>query len=170
MRCGINWVHVTKLPVLMNLICRVIICFAIIYLSACRNADNLMVVKYKNIGNLAKGARVTLDGIPVGEVVDFNVVHDTVFTSLAIQKNVKLPVRSRFTIHQTLLGPASLVIEPSTQTKFLVASDTVFGESYKEPVLDSAKQKKVQAAFEKMGEGFAELVRALEKDSTGVNK
>jgi len=111
-----------------------------------------------------------LHGVVVGEVLGFHIVQNVILTDLAVQENIKLPIGSRFIIRQSLLDAASISIEPSSQTRFLALPDTVFGESYKEPVLDSAKQKKVQAAFHKMGEGLAELVQALSKDTIDSGK
>lgn len=149
---------------------RIIFFAAIIFFPACRPNEPTITVKYTSVGNLKKGDRVSLNGVMVGEVLNFNIVQHFILANLLLQKSIKLPVDSRFFVRQSLLGPARIEIEPSDKTEFIARADTVLGESYEEPVLDSTKQIKIQAAFRKMGEGFAELVQALDKDSIRNSK
>ena len=143
----------------------VLILAAIIYASACRRSEPSITIQYKNIGNLKKDDKVTLNGVLVGSVQGFHIVQDVILTDLFIQDGVKIPVDSRFVVHQSLLGRANISIEQSDKLSYISRGDTVLGESYKEPVMDSVKQRKAQAAIKKMAVGFAELIQVLSKDS-----
>ena len=144
---------------------------AIIFcVSACQRSESIISVGYQDGGNLQKGDKVLLDGIAVGEVLEFHFAPKMVFVDLSMEEDVKIPLKSQFVINKSLLGSASIVIKPSRDTKFITNADTVVGISYKEPVLDSVKQKKAQAGIQKIAQGLSEVFQALGTDSANSNR
>jgi len=149
---------------------KLLIVVAMVCLSSCQRNKSIISVGYQDGGNLQKGDKVLLDGVAVGEVLEFHFVPRMVFVDLSMEKGAKIPLRSQFVIQKSLLGSASIIIKPSNDTRFIANADTVLGVSYKEPVLDSVKQRKAQLGIQKIAEGLSELFQALGTDSTNSTR
>ncbi len=96
----------------------------------------------------------------------FTLFRKKVFVDLAMEEGIKIPLNSQFVINKSLLGSATIIIKPSRATKFIANTDTVVGVSYKDPVLDSVKQRKAQAGIQKVAQGSSEVIQAFSADST----
>ncbi|MDO7851885.1 MlaD family protein [Hymenobacter convexus] len=138
---------------------------AVTFLSACQNNKSIISVSYEDGGNLQEGDKVLLEGIAVGEVSKFHFVPKKVFIDLSMEQGVKIPLNSQFVVNKSLLGSTCIIIKPSHETAFISNMDTVMGVSYKEPVIDSVKQRKMQAGVQKIIQGLSEVLHAADTDS-----
>jgi hypothetical protein len=83
-----------------------------------------------------------------------------------MEEGVNIPLNSQFVINKSLLGSSCIIIKPSRETVFITNMDTVMGVSYKEPVMDSVKERKMQAGVQKIIQGLSEVFQAAGIDST----
>jgi ABC-type transporter Mla subunit MlaD len=144
-------------------------------LFSCRRDNNKLVVLFDNVEGLEDGADVYYKGIKVGQVTQVDLFQDKVVVDINLKDSIRIPVDSRFIINLSVIGPAHITIEPSTQAAYLSSNDTVNGEYSRKQLLDdlvsdTARRRKVQESFEKIGEGIKELIEASSKDTTTGSK
>ncbi len=151
----------------MRLIMITIIAFS---LFSCHPAHNKLTILFDNVEGLVKGADVYYKGIEVGEVNHLELLRDKVVADVMLNDSIQIPVGSRFIINPSIIGSAHITIEPASQTIFLSPGDTVTGEYSRKQlfddfVSDTAKRRKVQESFEKIGEGIKGPIEATSKDT-----
>jgi ABC-type transporter Mla subunit MlaD len=139
-------------------------------LFSCRNANRLTIL-FDNVEGLENGADVYYKGVKVGKVTRLDLFHNEVVTDIKLQDGIRIPVGSKFIINPSVIGSARITIEPSMQTTFLSPKDTMTGEFNKKELLDdfvsdTARRRKVQESFEKIGEGIKGLIEASSRDTT----
>ena len=150
---------------------RLVIIFILsLALFSCRHDANKLTILFDNVEGLENGGEVYYRGIKVGEVTHLDLFRDKVAADIKLQDSIRIPVDSKFIINPSVIGPAHITIEPSVQTAFLSSKDTVTGEFSKKQLLDdfvsdTARRRKVQESFEKIGEGIKGLIEAS-RDST----
>ena len=124
---------------------------------------------FDKVDNLEKGASVKLHGITIGEVTNMDLSGDGVLVDIKLDKEQKIPVGSKFSIINALIGNSSIVVEPSGQKIFLKSSDTIKGNYETKGILDtffsdSLNRQKAREALDKIITGLNELAQA-KKDS-----
>lgn len=144
-------------------------------LFSCRRDDNKLTIVFDNVEGLEKGGDVYYKGIKVGEVIRLDLFQNKVVTDIRLKDRIRIPVNSKFIINPSVIGSAHITIEPSTQTAFLSSRDTVAGEYSKKQLLDdfvsdTARRRKVQQSFEKIGEGIKGLIEVSSMDTTKNSK
>jgi ABC-type transporter Mla subunit MlaD len=140
-------------------------------LLGCHRKSNKLTVLFDNVEGLATGGEVYYKGIKVGEVTHLALFNDKVVADIKLTDSIRIPVGSKFIINPSVIGSAHITIDPSPQILFLSSKDTVTGEYSKKQLLDdfvsdTARRKKVQESFEKIGEGIKGLIEASSKDTT----
>ncbi len=143
--------------------------FSILFLIACSRNMNRLTILFDRVDHLEVGSEVKIYGVIVGKVTDLDLVDSGVLVKLSIKKESKIPVGSVFTIERSLIGSASIIVQPSTQTAFLTASDTAIGKYSEKKLLDefvadSARKEKIRVAIEKISSGLRDLIDPV-KDS-----
>jgi hypothetical protein len=135
----------------------------------CKQQDSYIVM-VNNVEGLENGSAVICEGLTVGEVSDMQLHKDSVSVKIKLSKDFKLPVHSKFRVVSSMIGISKLIVERSDQSKLATLTDTLRG--YKDTgsifssVVDTAKRKRMEAAVQKMKEGFVEFIDAAKKDST----
>ena len=139
--------------------------------AACSHKNkNKLSILFDNVSNLGKGAEVKLHGITIGEVTNMELLGDSVLVDIKLNKEQKIPVGSKFSILNPLIGNALVVIEPSEQKTFLKQIDTAKGSYEAKGILDtffadSLNRQKAREALYKITTGLKELAEA-KKDSS----
>src|SRR5688572_18257469 len=156
----------------MRLITIIILTLALL---SCRRGSNKLTVLFDNVEGLETGGEVYYKGIKVGEVTHLDLFKDKVVADIKLKDSIRIPIGSRFIINPSVIGSAHITIDPSPQTAFLSSKDTVTGEYSKKQLLDdfvsdTARRRKVQESFEKIGEGIKGLIEASSKDTTQSSK
>ena len=147
----------------------------ILALFSCRRYNNKLIILFDNVEGLENGSDVYYKGIKVGQVTHLDLFQDKVVADIKLKDSIRIPVDSRFIINPSFIGSAHITIEPSAQTAFLSSKDTVNGEYSRKQLLDdfvadSARRRKVQESFDKIGEGIKGLIDAASKDTTKKSK
>jgi preprotein translocase subunit YajC len=111
----------------------------------CTNAQKLTIA-FTQISSLEKGAKVYAKGRQIGYVTDIkpNKNIDTLFVTVKITQNIKIPKESNLYLDENLLGPSRITVEYSNQTGFLTSKDISIGifrplKPMTQSQLDSAK-------------------------------
>ena len=143
----------------------IIILISTLALFSCRRDANKLTILFDNVEGLENGGQVYYRGIKVGEVTHLELFRDKVVADIKLQDSIRIPVDSKFIINPSVLGPAHITIEPSVQAAFLSSKDTLTGEFSKKQLLDdfvsdTARRRKAQESFEKIGEGIKGLIEA----------
>lgn len=144
-------------------------------LLSCHRESNKLTILFNNVEGLETGAEVYYKGIKVGEVTHLDLFENKVVADIKLKDSIRIPVGSKFIINPSVIGSAHITIDPSPQTAFLSSKDTVSGEYSKKQLLDdfvsdTARRKKMQESFEKIGEGIKGLIEASSKDTTKNSK
>ncbi len=142
----------------------------LLFIACSQKNKNKLSVLFDNVSNLEKGADVKLHGITIGEVTNMELLGDSVLVDIKLNKEQKIPVGSKFSILNPLIGNASVIIEPSEQKVFLKTEDTVKGSYEAKGILDtffadSLNRQKAREALNKITTGLKELAEA-KKDSS----
>ena len=141
-------------------------------LQACsyQKKDNLIIV-FDRVDNLNTKSAVKIHGIDVGEVSSLKLIDTGVMVSIKLSGKRQIPAGSTFSIINPMIGAAYIDIEPSKESVFLTANDTMSGKYGERGLLDnlmtdSVSRKKIQEALGKIAEGLRELAKSR-NDSTG---
>jgi ABC-type transporter Mla subunit MlaD len=143
----------------------------ILALASCNQEDDSrIIILYDRVDELQIGSAATIQGVTVGKVSKLDLADSGVLVTVDLKGDQKIPVRSAFTINRPLIGPTSIVIEPSAESKYLAFPDTAFGSYTKaltldEFLADSTRRK----AVEKILKGFQDLIESF-KDSSGQKR
>ncbi len=144
---------------------------------SCSHDKNRLTVLFERVDNIGTGSLVYLKGVPVGEVLQADIFENKVAVDIKLRNKIKIPVGSKFLLHPSLLGPSNISIDPSGETIFLTAKDTINGEFVKAGILDkfisdSAKNEKIKHSLDKIGDGIKELVESVKDtgNKKGANK
>jgi ABC-type transporter Mla subunit MlaD len=140
-------------------------------LLGCHRDKNKMTILFDNVEGLEEKANVYYRGIIVGKVTSLELFEDKVAVDITLKDSIAIPVDSRFIINPSVIGSAHITIEPSTQSTFLSQNDTVTGMYGKKQLLDdffcdTARRRKAQESFEKIGDGIKGLIEASSKDTS----
>jgi ABC-type transporter Mla subunit MlaD len=119
-------------------------------------------IVFDRVDNLEKGATVKLHGLTIGEVTNLNLLRDSVIVEIKLNQQQKIPTGSTFLIVNSLLGSASIIIEPSGQETFLKQIDTAKGSYETKTILDkffsdSLNRQKAKDAIDKISVGLKKL-------------
>jgi hypothetical protein len=100
--------------------------FAVYYQS------NNVVVKfppYKGGAELQLGSELRTDSQMIGTVIKFAAKKNAnaLFVTIKLLPGIKIPFDSKFIFYDNLLGPQNLVVELSSNKKFLTSKDTARG-------------------------------------------
>jgi ABC-type transporter Mla subunit MlaD len=139
-------------------------------LFSCHRNNNKLTILFDNVEGLETGAEVYYKGIKVGEVTHLDLFKNKVVADIKLKDSIRIPVDSKFIINPSVIGSAHITIDPSPQTTFVSSTDTVTGEYSKKQLLDdfvsdTARRRKVQESFEKIGEGIKGLIEASSRDT-----
>lgn len=92
---------------------------------------NSYKVVFEDISGLTESTPVTLNGLPIGLVYSMNLNQDNpkqVIAQLNLNKGVKIPKGSKVYLDVSLMGSATVILEPDWNSKeFLDSSDTITG-------------------------------------------
>lgn len=92
---------------------------------------NSYKVVFDDISGLTESTPVTLNGLPIGLVYSMNLNQDNpkqVIAQLNLNKGVKIPKGSKVYLDVSLMGSATVILEPDWNSKeFLDSSDTITG-------------------------------------------
>ena len=151
-----------------------ILLFELIFLAACSQKNkNRLNILFDKVDNLQKGGDVKLHGITIGEVTAMDLLGDSVLVAIKLEKEQKIPIGSKFSITNPLIGSPSITIEPSGQKEFLTQTDTAKGCYETKGVLDtffsdSLNRQKAKKVIDTINNRLKELIE-LKKES-GENK
>jgi ABC-type transporter Mla subunit MlaD len=147
----------------------------IIIFCSCQKENKNLVVLFDNVAGLTDGSEVYRKGISIGRVTKMQLIKNKVLVEINLKDSIIIPIGSRFIINPSLMGPSHITIEPSLAGKYLTNKDTVIGQLENDNRLDdigydSAKRAKIQKSIKKIGEGFQEIIKTVEKDSDRIMK
>ena len=147
-----------------------ILLFVLIFLAACSQKNkNRLNILFDKVDNLQKGGDVKLRGITIGEVTAMDLLRDSVLVVIKLEREQKIPIDSKFSILNPLIGSPSIAIEPSEQEKFLKPTDTVRGSYEVKGILDtffsdSLNRQKAKNVIDTISNRLKELIE-LKKES-----
>ena len=133
---------------------------------------NKLNVLFDRVGDLEIGARVYQKGLIVGKVENLQLLDNGVLADIRLDRNVKIPVGSAFTIKYSLLG-GYVEINPSATKFYFTSKDTIVGHENQQqvlevPGLDSVRQRRLKRGVSKIVSGVKDII-ADDSDSSGMN-
>jgi hypothetical protein len=135
---------------------------------SCRS-DKSYTVIVNDVNGLELGSQVVYEGLPIGRISDMDLYNDSVAVDFILERDIKIPLNSKFHVESRLLGSATLVLEKSNIKSFATAADTFRGSRYMDTAKysgsDSVRKVKREKALQKIVQGFTELLEASKKDS-----
>ena len=117
---------------------------------------------FPEVSGLVAGDKVTVAGIPAGEVRELQLSDGKVVASVSVDSEIRIPVDSRFSVASYgLIGAKNVSVRPGTTSIFVEPGQTVFG-SYEKGLGDVVAE---------MGEALTEIrgvLKAAEQVVTDV--
>jgi ABC-type transporter Mla subunit MlaD len=144
--------------------------FMCLFFGACLgNKKNKLAIIFDRVDNLEIGSSQKIHGIDIGKVSNLKLIDTGVLVKISLSNKRVIPIGSKFSIINPMIGVTYIDIEPSTSNTFLTPKDTVTGKYGEKGLLDnlvsdSTTRKKMKEAYNKIAEGIKELIEA-KKDS-----
>ena len=95
--------------------------------------------------------------------------NDSVAVDIILEKNIKIPLYSKFTVETGFLERGKLVLKKSEFKAFATVKDSFRGSRFVDTTYrstpDSVKRRKKQRAMQKINEGILELLEPSKRDS-----
>jgi phospholipid/cholesterol/gamma-HCH transport system substrate-binding protein len=105
-------------------------------------------VVFPEVSGLVAGDKVTVAGIPAGEVLGLQLVDGRVVADVSVDSEIRIPVDSRIAVASYgLIGAKNIAIRPGMSEEFIQPGSTIFG-SYEKGLGDVVAE---------MGEALTEI-------------
>ena len=134
----------------MGKIFNALLFFIIFFLVCCsKESKNRLNILFDNAEGLKIGSIVKLRGVKIGEVTKMTLLGDSVLVSVDLSNDKKIPINSKFSIVNSIIGVCTIIIEPSDEKKIMNHTDTASGSYSEKGILDtflsdSANKKNVK--------------------------
>lgn len=119
-------------------------------------------IVFPEVSGLVAGDKVTVAGIPAGEVLELALSEGRVVARVSVDSEIRIPVDSRISVASYgLIGAKNIAVRPGTTSVFIESGQTVFG-SYEKGLGDVVAE---------MGEALTEIrgvLKAAEQVVTDV--
>lgn len=101
------------------------------------NRKNRLAILFDRVDNLGVGSEVKIHGITIGKVTHLSLIDNGVLVKIAFRDKREIPVGSKFSIINPMIGVAYIDIEPSMSNTFLTPEDTATGKYGEKGLLDN---------------------------------
>lgn len=108
---------------------RITVLLPLVLLTACGRGRREYIVAFDRVDRgLRAGSLVTLGGLEIGEVTDIRLDEKyEVLVTVQMEKDVRIPVDSKFILDKDFLGNGSIVIEPGISGESITNGTTLKG-------------------------------------------
>jgi ABC-type transporter Mla subunit MlaD len=142
----------------------------VLIFTSCAKPKIKLAILFDRVDGLATGASVENKGLKIGEVKQMNFVDKYILVEIELNNKVQVPVDSKFTVKNSILGSSKIDIEFSGKTTYLSSPDTVKGvyaqKAFMDDIIsDSTKRKQIELSLQKIATGVEEIVETVRKDS-----
>jgi phospholipid/cholesterol/gamma-HCH transport system substrate-binding protein len=105
-------------------------------------------IVFPEVSGLVAGDKVTVAGIPAGEVLGLQLVDGRVVADVSVDRKIRIPVDSRISVASYgLIGAKNIAVRPGASDEFIEPGATIFG-SYEKGLGDVVAE---------MGEALTEI-------------
>lgn len=85
-------------------------------------------IVFPEVSGLVAGDKVTVAGIPAGEVLKLQLVNGRVVADVSVDSTIRIPVDSRISVASYgLIGAKNIAVRPGTSEEFIEPGATIFG-------------------------------------------
>jgi phospholipid/cholesterol/gamma-HCH transport system substrate-binding protein len=85
-------------------------------------------IVFPEVSGLVAGDKVTVAGIPAGEVLKLQLTNGRVVADVSVESSIRIPVDSRIAVASYgLIGAKNIAVRPGTSEEFIEPGATIFG-------------------------------------------